>query len=170
MSYLDGQETKLLMRILERCVEDRTNPKWRSINLSKVKGKLSDTSLVILQQAGFQRTESHMVLPMTPSHNNRARAVYTACIESISFTPGERGSKTEDSKSSTKTEGKSLDEGSRAFMRPAPRTPGSFKKPAPRNPNSKNSAPSYTDPSNTNPSTDGKNDKVPGSNSASLSE
>jgi len=162
MSYLSGEETKLLMRILERCVEDHTNPKWRSINLNKVKGKLSDTSLVILQQAGFQRTESHMVLPMTPGHNNRARAVYSACIESVSFTPGERSSNKGDSKSSTssskKTEGKSLGGGSSAFMRPAPRPPGSFKKPAPRIPNNKRSDPSFEDQSRTsNPSNDGKN-------------
>mmetsp|Transcript_20582 Transcript_20582/g.28762 ORF Transcript_20582/g.28762 Transcript_20582/m.28762 type:complete len:159 (+) Transcript_20582:71-547(+) len=86
MSFLSGPETKLLMRILERCVEDSNNEKWRSINLSKVQNKLSDTALIILQQAGFQRTDTHMVLPMTAAHDRQARAVYMACMESISFT------------------------------------------------------------------------------------
>eukprot|EP00467_Chlorarachnion_reptans_P013649 CAMPEP_0114513754 /NCGR_PEP_ID=MMETSP0109-20121206/15764_1 /TAXON_ID=29199 /ORGANISM="Chlorarachnion reptans, Strain CCCM449" /LENGTH=225 /DNA_ID=CAMNT_0001693699 /DNA_START=162 /DNA_END=839 /DNA_ORIENTATION=+ len=89
MSYLSGPETKLLMRILERCVQDCRNPKWRQINLAKAGNKLSDTSLVILQQAGFQRTETHMILPMTEMHTKRAAAVYGACLESISFSPGE---------------------------------------------------------------------------------
>uniref|UniRef100_A0A7S4DXZ1 PUB domain-containing protein n=1 Tax=Lotharella globosa TaxID=91324 RepID=A0A7S4DXZ1_9EUKA len=87
MSVLSGAETKLLMRILERVVEENNNPKWRAIKMEKVKGKLSDSSLVVLQQAGFQRTETHMVLPMTSAHDRQARAVYMACMESIEYTP-----------------------------------------------------------------------------------
>ncbi|GAB5368820.1 hypothetical protein AAMO2058_001352500 [Amorphochlora amoebiformis] len=113
MSSLPPNETKLIMRILERVAEDPENSKWRSINLAKVKGKLTDTSLVILQQAGFQRTDTHMVLPQTSAHNRQARAVYMACMECIEYTPRIKSllktaeAKEEDKKSENKNTEKS---------------------------------------------------------------
>mmetsp|Transcript_7207 Transcript_7207/g.13385 ORF Transcript_7207/g.13385 Transcript_7207/m.13385 type:complete len:197 (+) Transcript_7207:62-652(+) len=87
MAALSGKETQLLMRILERCVEQQNNPKWRSIPLDKVKGKLSEQSLIVLQQAGFERTDTHMLLPMTAKHDRQVTAVYQACLESIEYEP-----------------------------------------------------------------------------------
>mmetsp|Transcript_2934 Transcript_2934/g.4312 ORF Transcript_2934/g.4312 Transcript_2934/m.4312 type:complete len:201 (+) Transcript_2934:31-633(+) len=111
MAYMSAGETRLLMRIMERVAEDLENPKWRIIRLKKVEGKLSGTSLAILQQAGFQRRDDHMVLPMTRAHDRQVRAVYMACLESIEYEPkGKPGKKPEKKREGKKPLTKAIDE------------------------------------------------------------